>query len=92
MIGGISSTGLNQTEERPDEGLDAELLRRHLQSPVPRPDRYINQEALDLLPGLMRRPGAEGQQNRYGTSSVGRSPSAAHSRVTKGFVQRRRGL
>ncbi|WP_063760641.1 hypothetical protein [Streptomyces sp. NRRL F-5650] len=43
-----------------EQGLDAELLRRHLQSPDP--DRYVNQEALDLLAGLMDRPVAEGQQ------------------------------
>ncbi|MFJ5212847.1 hypothetical protein [Streptomyces nigra] len=43
-----------------EQGLDAELLRRHLQSPDP--DRYINQQALDLLAGLMDRPVAEGQQ------------------------------
>ncbi|MGW7260642.1 hypothetical protein [Streptomyces sp. NPDC054834] len=43
-----------------EQGLDAEPLRRHLQSPDP--DRYINQEALDLLAGLMGRPVAEDQQ------------------------------
>ncbi|MFC8247557.1 hypothetical protein [Streptomyces chartreusis] len=41
-----------------EQGLDADLLRRHLQSPDP--DRYVNQEALDLLAGLMGRPIAEG--------------------------------
>lgn len=43
-----------------EQGLDADLLRRPLQSPVP--DRYVNQEALDLLAGLMGRPVAEGQR------------------------------
>jgi hypothetical protein len=42
-----------------EQGIDADLLRRHLQSPDP--DRYVNQEALDLLAGLMGRPVAEGQ-------------------------------
>jgi hypothetical protein len=43
-----------------EQGLDADLLRRHLQSPDP--DRYINQEALDLLAGLMNRPVPDGQR------------------------------
>ncbi|MGW2103644.1 hypothetical protein ACWCPX_39440 [Streptomyces olivaceoviridis] len=43
-----------------EKGVEADLLRRHLQSPDP--DRYINQEALDLLAGLMGRPVTEGQQ------------------------------
>jgi hypothetical protein len=43
-----------------EQGLDADLLRRHLQSPDP--DRYVTQEALDLLAGLMGRPVAEGQR------------------------------
>ncbi|MFG2569209.1 hypothetical protein ACGFR6_27750 [Streptomyces sp. NPDC048567] len=42
-----------------EEELDAELLCRYLQSP--NPDRYINQDALDLLAGLMGRSVAEGQ-------------------------------
>ncbi|MEU3620046.1 hypothetical protein ABZ725_48360 [Streptomyces sp. NPDC006872] len=43
-----------------EQGLDADLLRRHLQSPDP--DRYVSQEALDLLAGLMGRPVPEGQR------------------------------
>ncbi|MFF3127813.1 hypothetical protein ACFVRD_37220 [Streptomyces sp. NPDC057908] len=43
-----------------EQGLDADLLRRHLQCPDP--DRYVNQEALDLLSGLMGRPVNEGQR------------------------------
>ncbi|MGQ4484249.1 hypothetical protein ACN6LM_002577 [Streptomyces sp. SAS_281] len=43
-----------------EEGLDAELLCQHLQSP--NPDRYISQDALDLLAGLMGRAVADGQQ------------------------------
>ncbi|MFF3343234.1 hypothetical protein [Streptomyces flavidovirens] len=43
-----------------EQGLDADLLRRHLQSPAP--DRYVTQEALNLLAGLMGRPVAEGQR------------------------------
>ncbi|MFI8301360.1 hypothetical protein ACIGCZ_36225 [Streptomyces nigra] len=43
-----------------EQGLDSELLRRHLQSPDP--DRYINQEALDLVGGLMGRTIGEGQR------------------------------
>jgi hypothetical protein len=43
-----------------ERGLDADLLRQHLQSPDP--DRYINQQALDLLAGLMNRPVRDGQQ------------------------------
>ncbi|WP_329375005.1 hypothetical protein [Streptomyces sp. NBC_01483] len=41
-----------------EQGTDADLLRGHLQSPDP--DRYVNQEALDLPAGLMGRPLAEG--------------------------------
>ncbi|MFG2220431.1 hypothetical protein ACGFN1_37485 [Streptomyces sp. NPDC048685] len=37
-----------------EQELDTDLLRRHLQSPDP--DRYVTQEALDLLAGLMGRP------------------------------------
>ncbi|MFJ3236004.1 hypothetical protein [Streptomyces sp. NPDC086787] len=43
-----------------EQGLDADLLRRHLQSPDP--DRYVTQEALDLLAGLMGRQVNEGSQ------------------------------
>lgn len=42
-----------------EPGLDPELLCRHLQSPDP--DRYVSQEALDLLAGLTDRPVSEGQ-------------------------------
>ena len=41
------------------QGVDADLLRRHLQSPDA--ERYVSQEALDLLAGLMGGPVAEGQ-------------------------------
>lgn len=43
-----------------EQGLDADLLRRHLQCSDP--DRYVNQEALDLLAGLMGRPVNAGQR------------------------------
>ncbi|WP_435239950.1 hypothetical protein [Streptomyces sp. YPW6] len=43
-----------------EQGLDEDLLRRHLQTPDP--DRYVTQEALDLLAGLMGRPPSEGQR------------------------------
>lgn len=43
-----------------EQGLDEDLLRRHLQTPDP--DRYVTQEALDLLAGLMGRPVSEGQR------------------------------
>ncbi len=43
-----------------EQGLDEDLLRRHLQTPDP--DRYVTQEALDLLAGLMCRPVSEGQR------------------------------
>ena len=43
-----------------EQGLDEDLLRRHLQTPDP--DRYVTQEALDLLAGLMGRPVNEGQR------------------------------
>ncbi|OEJ22027.1 hypothetical protein AR457_39655 [Streptomyces agglomeratus] len=42
-----------------EQGIDADLLCRHLQSP--NPDRYVTQKALDLLAGLMGRPATEGQ-------------------------------
>ncbi|MFF1351364.1 hypothetical protein ACFVZJ_36305 [Streptomyces sp. NPDC058322] len=43
-----------------EQELDTDLLRRHLQSPDP--DRYVTQEALDLLAGLMGRPVNGGEQ------------------------------
>lgn len=43
-----------------EQGLDANLLCRHLQSP--NPDRYVTQEALNLLAGIMGRPVGEGQR------------------------------
>ncbi|MER6127864.1 hypothetical protein ABT173_35840 [Streptomyces sp. NPDC001795] len=43
-----------------EQGLDPDLLRRHLQSPDP--DRYVSQEALDLLAGVMGRPIPEERQ------------------------------
>ncbi|MCX4970776.1 hypothetical protein OHA98_39735 [Streptomyces sp. NBC_00654] len=42
-----------------EQGIDAELLCRHLQSPDA--DRFITQEALELLAGLRGRTVAEGQ-------------------------------
>ncbi|MFJ4966728.1 hypothetical protein ACIP6P_30475 [Streptomyces sp. NPDC088729] len=43
-----------------EQGLDEDLLRRHLQTPDP--DRYVTQDALDLLAGLMGRPVNDGQR------------------------------
>ncbi|MER0429880.1 hypothetical protein [Streptomyces microflavus] len=43
-----------------EQGLDEGLLRRHLQTPGP--DRYVTQEALELLAGLMGRSAEEGQR------------------------------
>ncbi|MEU3430578.1 hypothetical protein [Streptomyces gardneri] len=37
-----------------EQGIDPDLLRRHLHSPDP--DRFVTQEALDLVAGLMGRP------------------------------------
>ncbi|MFF1511844.1 hypothetical protein [Streptomyces sp. NPDC058326] len=42
-----------------EQGIDPDLLRRHLQSPDP--DRYVTQEALDLVAGLMGRPAMDGR-------------------------------
>ncbi|MFJ4895034.1 hypothetical protein ACIP5U_34350 [Streptomyces sp. NPDC088788] len=52
-----------------EQGIDPDLLRRHLQSPDP--DRYVTQEALDLLAGLMGKIIAEGQREPTWTS-IGR--------------------
>ncbi|MFE5795547.1 hypothetical protein ACFQ8C_23630 [Streptomyces sp. NPDC056503] len=41
------------------QGINPDLLRRHLQSPDP--DRFVTQEALDLVAGLMGRPAMEGR-------------------------------
>lgn len=59
--------------------LDADLLRRHLQSPDP--DRYVTQEALDLLAGLMGREVNESEQQPI-WHFIGRQ--LAESRVDRG--------
>ncbi|MET8420680.1 hypothetical protein ABZV41_34825 [Streptomyces sp. NPDC005098] len=41
------------------EGIDDDLIRRYLQSPDP--DRYVTQDALDHLAGLMHQPVPDGQ-------------------------------
>ncbi|MDV9190017.1 hypothetical protein R6L23_17675 [Streptomyces sp. SR27] len=42
-----------------EQDIDPDLLRRHLQSPGP--DRFVTQEALDLVAGLMGHPAMEGR-------------------------------
>ncbi|MFF8609547.1 hypothetical protein ACF06X_26865 [Streptomyces sp. NPDC015346] len=42
-----------------EQGIDPELLRSHLQSPDP--DRYVTQQALDLVAGLLGRTVTEGR-------------------------------
>ncbi|MGW6095053.1 hypothetical protein ACWFRK_11905 [Streptomyces sp. NPDC055157] len=41
------------------EGVDDDLIRRYLQSPDP--DRYVTQDALHHLAGLMNQPVPDGQ-------------------------------
>lgn len=41
------------------EGVDGDLIRRYLQSSDP--DRYVTQDSLDHLAGLMKQPLPDGQ-------------------------------